>query len=339
MNVRPEQLAEQLQRELKPLYLVSGDQPLLVQEACDAIRAAARTAGYTNRKTFHVDAKFNWDELFYSGSAMSLFAEQNLLEVRLLKVPDKAGREALLRYAQSPAQDSLLLIITPKLDKRTQNTPWFKAVDAAGCQVALRPIEPGQLPDWINQRMKQHGLKPQREAVELLAELVEGNLLAAAQEIEKLSLLSETDEITAQIVTHAVSDSTRYNLFYLIDTALTGDAAHALRILRGLHGEGTDALALIWGLARELRQLLKVRHAVDQGQPLQRAMQAQGVWRNRQQITGKAVSRLSQNAMKRINLAIGRADQTAKGISDGSVWDQLEAITLTLAGSRPVSFR
>lgn len=339
MNVRPERLAEHLRQGLKPLYLVSGDQPLLVQETCDEIRAAARAAGYTHRKVFHADTGFNWDELYYSGNALSLFAEQHLLEVRLSKVPDKLGCEALQHYAQSPAQDSLLLIITPKLDKRSQGAPWLETVDAAGCHITLWPVEPAQLPDWIKHRMHQHGLKPQREATELLAELVEGNLLAAAQEIEKLSLMAETTEITADMITQAVSDSSRYNLFYLIDTALKGDAAHSLRILNGLHGEGVDALALVWGLARELRQLLKIRSAVDRGQSVQQAMQAQKVWKNRQSLTGRAVSRLSYNAMKRIHLAIGRVDQTVKGMYRGNVWDQLEAITLTLAGTRPASFR
>lgn len=339
MNVRPERLAEHLKQGLKPLYLVSGDQSLLVQEVCDEIRAAARAAGYSHRKVFHADTGFNWDELDYSGHALSLFAEQNLLEVRLPKVPDKSGCEALQRYAQSPAQDSLLLIITPKLDKRSQGAAWLKTVDATGCRITLWPVEPAQLSDWIKHRMQQHGLKPQREATELLAELVEGNLLAAAQEIEKLSLMVDTAEITADMITQVVSDSSRYNLFYLIDTVLKGDAAHSLRILNGLRGEGVDALALVWGLARELRQLLKIRSAVDQGQDIKQAMNAQKVWSSRQSFTGQAVSRLSYNAMKRIHVAIARVDQTVKGMSRDNVWDQLETITLTLAGTRPASFR
>lgn len=338
MNIRYEQLAKQLQQELKPLYLITGDEPLIIQESGDAIRNAAYKAGYTNRKVFHVDADFKWEELFYCSNAISLFAEKNILELRFTKKPDKHDCAALLSYAQTATNNNILIITTPKLDKRAQNQKWFQAINDVGITIAIWAISAEQLPSWIKNRMQQQGLAAQQEAVTLLAELVEGNLLAANQEITKLSLIYQTNKITAKMITDAVSSSSRYNIFNLIDTTLKGEASHAIHIIHELKSEGVHALAIIWGLSQELRKLVKIKSAVEQGQSLNQAMQAQGIWHNKQAMTSKALSHLSLNMLKHINLAIASADQTTKGMSNGKVWDQLEAIIMTIAGSKPISF-
>ncbi len=338
MNIRYEQLEKQLQQELKPLYLIAGDEALIIQESCDAIRNTASKSGYTNRTVFHVDADFKWEELFYCSNAISLFAEQNILELRLTKKPDKHGCAALLRYAQTATNNNILIITTPKLDKRTQNQKWFQAINKIGVAIIVWPISPEQLPSWIQNRMQQQGLAPQQDAVKLLAELVEGNLLAANQEITKLSLIYQTNEITAKMVTDAVSNNSRYNIFNLIDTTLNGDVSHALHIINELQSEGAHALAIIWGLSQELRKLVQIKCAVEKGQSLHQAMQDQGIWRNKQAITSKALSHLSLNTLQHINLAIASADQITKGMTNGKVWDQLEAIIMTMTGSKPISF-
>jgi len=335
MNVRLEQLESHLQQGLKPIYIVSGDEPLQVQEACQQIRAAAKTAHFNEREVFTVDASFKWDDFLAAGSAMSLFASQKLIELRLPNgKPGTEGSKALLAYTDAPSENNLLLINTCKLDKSTQNTKWFKALDKLGTHVAIWPVEAHQLPKWIDQRMRQAGLAPEREAVSLLAEQVDGNLLAATQEIEKLKLLlPEGDStVSAQTVRECVVNSSRYNVFSLIDNALKGDAQQCLKMLTGLREEGIEPLTLIWALSREIRQLSLIAHGMQRGQSAEQAMQAQRVWKNRQPIISRAATRLSLDKLSSLTQQTAFADQLAKGMHQGSLWDQLEQITLSLAG-------
>lgn len=335
MNVRLEQLEAHLQQGLKAVYIVSGDEPLQVQEACQQIRAAAKTAHFSEREVFTVDASFTWADFLASGSAMSLFASQKLIELRLPNgKPGTEGSKALLAYTEAPSENNLLLISTCKLDKSTQNSKWFKALNQIGAHIAIWPIEAHQLPKWIDQRMRQAGLAPEREAVSLLAEQVDGNLLAATQEIEKLKLLLPDDDTTvsAQTIRDCVVNSSRYNVFSLIDSALKGDPKQCLKMLTGLKEEGVEPLTLIWALSREIRQLSLIAHSMQRGQSVEQAMQAQRVWKNRQPIFSRAVARLSLDKLSSLIQQTAFADQLAKGMHQGNLWDQLEQITLSLAG-------
>lgn len=335
MNVRLEQLEAHLQQGLKPIYIVSGDEPLQVQEACELIRNAARSAGFNERESFNADNNFNWDELLSAGSALSLFSSQKLLELRLPNgKPGTDGSKALLQYLATPNDSNLLLINSAKLDKSAKNSKWFKSLDAVATHIEIWPIESQQLPKWIDRRMRQSGFEPEREAASLLAELVDGNLLAASQEIEKLKLLLPQDQprISAQTIRDCVVDSARYNAFNLVDNAFKGDANICIKMLRGLHDEGTEPLSLLWILAREVRQLSLIKQDMQQGRSADQAMQAQRVWRNRQPLINKALSRLSAQKLALLNQQIAHVDQLAKGMHQGNVWDELEQITLQLAG-------
>jgi len=242
------QLARHLQGALAPVYVVSGDEPLLCQEAADAIRGAARQQGYSERQVFHADAGFDWGQLHQAGASLSLFAERRLIELRIGNgKPGDKGAAALLEYLARPAEDTLLLISLPKLDGSTQKTKWAKAlIDGPQCQfLQIWPVELGQLPQWIRQRLSEAGHSASAEAVDLIAARVEGNLLAAAQEIEKLKLLAENGRIEVETVQAAVADSARFDVFGLLETLLAGDAAHALRMLNGLRGEGVEALFIV----------------------------------------------------------------------------------------------
>lgn len=336
MTIRLDQLESQLQQGLKPAYIVSGDEPLQVQEACQLIRNAAKAAQYDERETFIADNSFNWHELLNAASAMSLFAAQKLIDLRLpTGKPGTEGSKTLLNYADSIPEGNILLISSPKLDKSAKNSKWFKALSHISCHVEVWPIEAHQLPKWINQRMRQAGLTPEADAVTLLAEQVDGNLLAASQEIEKLKLLLPVGDsrVSVETIRDSVVDSSRYNVFGLIDNALKGDVQQCLRILAGLHEEGIEPLQLIWALSREIRQLSAITYAMQTGQTAEQAMQSQGVWRNRQSMIGRAVSRSSAQKLDELTRQIAFADQLAKGMHQGNLWDHLERITLQLAGT------
>ncbi|HJE28164.1 MAG TPA: DNA polymerase III subunit delta, partial [Pseudomonas nitrititolerans] len=271
MKLSPAQLGKHLQGSLAPVYVVSGDEHLLCQEACDAIRAACRRQAFSERQVLSVESGFDWGQLLEAGANLSLFAERRLLELRIPSgKPGDKGAAALLHYLARPAEDTVLLISLPKLDGSTQKTKWAKAlIDGKDVQfLQVWPVDAAQLPQWIRQRLSQAGLAADQEAVELIAARVEGNLLAADQEIEKLKLLAEDGRVTAVTVQAAVADSARYDVFGLIDATLQGHPEHSLRMLEGLRGEGIEAPVILWALARELRLLANIAQQYAQGVPL-----------------------------------------------------------------------
>jgi DNA polymerase-3 subunit delta len=339
MKLAPAQLAKHLQSSLAPVYAISGDDPLLCQEAADAIRAATRSQGFTERQVFNADASFDWGTLLQAGNSLSLFAEKRVLELRIPNgKPGDKGTAALLEYLARPPEDTLLLISLPKLDGSTQKTKWAKAViEGPNAQfVQIWPVEVHQLPQWIRQRMSQAGMSATQEAVDLIAARVEGNLLAAAQEIEKLKLLAEGNQIDASTVQAAVADSARYDVFGLIDAALNGEATHALRTLEGLRGEGVDSTVVLWALARELRLLATIAQQYGQGTPLEKAFsQARPpVWDKRRPLVSKALQRHSAARWNKMLQDAQRIDAQIKGQAAGDPWLDISRLTLLLAGQR-----
>lgn len=339
MKLAPAQLAKHLQTGLAPVYVVSGDEPLLCQEAADAIRAACRLQGYGERQVFNAEANFDWGLLYEAGASLSLFAEKRLLELRIANgKPGDKGAAALLEYLERPPEDTVLLISLPKLDGSTQKTKWAKAlIDGQQAQfVQIWPVDAAQLPQWIRQRLAQAGLAATPEAVELIAARVEGNLLAAAQEIEKLKLLVEGNQLDAATVQAAVADSARFDVFGLIDTALNGDAAHALRTLEGLRGEGVETAVILWALARELRLLAGLAHQHSQGVPLDKAFSSARppVWDKRRPLLSKALQRHSAARWGQLLQDAQLIDAQIKGQAPGDAWTGLARVLLLLAGKR-----
>ncbi|MEN8640448.1 DNA polymerase III subunit delta [Pseudomonas sichuanensis] len=339
MKLSPAQLNKHLQGQLAPVYIVSGDDPLLCQEAADAIRGAARQQGYDERQVFSADANFDWGNLLLAGASLSLFAQRRLLELRLPSgKPGDKGAAALIEYCANPAEDTLLLISLPKLDGSAQKTKWGKALIEGGhCQfIQIWPVDAPQLPQWINQRLSQAGLTAQRDAVDMIAARVEGNLLAAAQEIEKLKLLADGNQITVETVQAAVADSARFDVFGLVDAILNGEAAHALRMLEGLRGEGVEPPVILWALARELRLLAGLAQQFSQGVPLDKAFsQARPpVWDKRRPLVSKALQRLSAQRWAMLLQDAQRIDAQIKGQAQGSPWTSLARLSLLMAGQR-----
>ena len=337
MRVYPEKLAGQLQQQLLPVYLISGDEPLLVQECCDQVRRAARNAGCTDREVIDASAPgFKWDEIIASAAAMSLFADRKLVELRIPSgKPGAEGSKALQEYLQvSDGSEDILLIIAGKIDKQSTNSKWYKALDAAGATVQVWPVDAKDLPRWLQQRVSAAGMAIDNEALQLLCDRVEGNLLAAVQEVEKLKLLAEGGQITAATVTASVSNNARYNLFDMADNALKGNAAGSLKMLHGLRGEGTEPAVALWALLREIRTLYQAQQAVDAGQNPQQALSALRVWKNRMGLMQGALGRHSRNSLNSLLEQATAVDGSIKGFAGGKPWDNLESLILDLAGAR-----
>ena len=329
MKLNQQQLSSNLQQGLKPIYLVSGDETLLVQESCDMIRSICKEQGFTERESHHVDAKFKWDDVLLSSNSMSLFADKKLIELHCKseKIGD-SGSKGLQSLLQDPNPDTIFLVIMPKLAAAQQKSKWFKAVDAIGITLPIWPIDRANLPRWIQNRLHQHGLSATDDAVNFMADNVEGNLLAAQQEIEKLRLLAKNENIDLETVTEMVSNSSRYTVFNLTDKCLAGDISAAIRTLNGLKAEGTDATIILWSLTRELRVLYKIQTAQQNGQPMNQAMRNERIFDSRQNIVQNALRRLSKNKIERLLRKARLIDQSIKGIKPGSPWMQLEQLTV-----------
>ena len=332
MKVRPDQIKQHLQKGLQAIYFVSGDEPLQVMETTDAIRQVARQLEYTEREVMDVDSQFDWNQLLDAGNSLSLFAEKRILELRLPSgKPGKQGAKILGEYAERPADDAVLIISAGKLESSTKNTRWFKTLDQQGVVVQCWPIAVHELPRWIENRMLQKGLKPSAEAVALIAERVEGNMLAAAQEIDKLYLLFGEASIDIDQVTSAVADSARYNIYDLVDSALTGDVARTSRISSGLKNEGVEPVLALWALSRDIRLLTKISEA---GVSIDAAMVREKVWDNRKPLLRKALSRQRPQRWRFYLKRCARIDRVIKGIETGRAWDELLALSTQIALAR-----
>ena len=339
MKLDVSQLDSHLQRDLSPVYILSGDETLLVQEAADAIRQAAHLKGFSERQVMHVDRSFDWNALYDAASAMSLFAEQRLIELRLpTGKPGDAGRKALEAWAAQPPEDTILLIITGKLEASVSKTKWHKAMDKIAKNIVVWPLDANRLTSWVGGRLRDRGLQPDAAAVELLTQRVEGNLLAAAQEIEKLVLLHGSGAISIDDIDDAVADNARFDIYKLVDTALSGDVAYTQRMFNRLRDEGAEPVLVLWVLSRELRSLAKMagESASAAGRPdaakVDQVMTSYRVWQKRKPLIKKALMKYGPRRWQGLLIAAARIDGVIKGQSAGNVWDELLQLCLALAG-------
>lgn len=338
MRLPPDKLPAHLRKTLARIYLVFGEETLLAQEAADAIRAAAREQGYNERECLTVEAGFDWNTLRQLASSPSLFANRRLLELRMGDAkPGDAGFKALSAYVARPAEDAVLLITVGKVDWQAQKSRWFLALDEAGVVIPALPVDARQLPAWIERRLRDKGLHPTPEAVTLLSERVEGNLLAAAQEIEKLALTVSDRSLTVETILAAVGDSARFSIYDFVDAALLGDAERVARILDGLRGEGLEPVLINWALHREVRTLNSLAFARAGGQPLEAALNANKIWEKRKPLVRQALQRLDLTACRRLLRDCSRIDRCIKGAEIGAPWNELLAAGLRLAGRELLS--
>ena len=336
MQWRYEQVNQQLSNKpLAAIYLVSGDQPLLVQTACDNIRRAAKKQGFSEREVFHAESGFNWQTLLSHSNNYGLFAEKQMLELHLIQGFSEAAAETLKTYASNPPPDKLLLIITGKLERRQQQTSWFKQLDAVGVFIPIWPMEPAQLSAWITERLAACGLKAEKEAIQCLRSATEGNLLATAQEIEKLSLYFGTNSnqvITRENLMAALSDNARFDPFKLTDAALQGEPKRCLRILNRLQEEGVEPLLILWALSRECRQLATLAFQLEQGKNLRTLFQTYHIWEKRQGLYQQALQRHPLAHWYTLLRFAARTDRIIKGVESNPIWHALQRLSMTMAG-------
>lgn len=313
-----------LERALAPLYLVSGDETLLVEEACESILAAARRRGFGERSVLFVDAGFHWHDLTQGAASLSLFSERRIIDVRNPSAKfDKDASEVLREYCARPPADTLVLIRSGRLEARQRTSAWFKALDGAGVVVQIWPVGAAELPRWLEARVRRAGLKLTPGALDCLAERVEGNLLAAVQEIEKLKLTAQDQPIDAEALTAALEDASRYDTFELLDAVFQGDAARVARMVRGLRAEGVAVFAILGALTAQLRMLQAGAQAFGRLSPQRR--------RSLERFTAR-IGR--GDTLDRALAQCALVDQQGKGQLLGDAWHSLDNLLLRLAGAR-----
>ncbi|SFF19255.1 DNA polymerase III subunit delta [Paracidovorax wautersii] len=343
MQIALNQLAAQLQKGLRPLYTLHGDEPLLQQEAADAIRAAARAQGYTERSSYTVaGAHFDWSAVLAAGGSLSLFADKQIVEIRIPSgKPGKDGSVALQQIAASAdGNDSTLtLVLLPRLDKATKTGAWFAALESHGASVQIDPVDRAALPQWIAQRLAAQGQRvaPGEEGqrtLQFFADRVEGNLLAAHQEIQKLALLHPAGELSWSQVESAVLNVARYDVFKLSEAVLSGQVLRVQRMLDGLQAEGEAEVLVHWALAEDIRALKRVKDAVNAGKPLPMALRENRVWGPKERLFERIVPRFSDAAAARLLQSAHTVDGIVKGLkvpdwpADG--WQALQRLALQL---------
>lgn len=339
MQLRPEQLAAHLDKPLAPLYAAHGDEPLLVIEATDAIRAASRKQGFDEREVLIAGSGFRWDELFLAAGNMSLFGSSKLIDLRIPSgKPGREGGEALQRYCQQLAggeqSGTVTLISLPEVDWQTRKATWFAALTAAGTVIECNAPPLAQLPSWIAGRLQSQRQTAPQDALQFIAHHVEGNLLAAHQEIRKLALLYPEGQLTLAQVEGAVLDVARFDVDKLRLALLAGDIPRCARLLDGLRAEDTAAPLILWALATEARTLAQLRCDVDRGLSMDAAFNARRVFRQRQEPYRPALKRVSAAAARGALLHAARIDRMIKGLTQGDVWDEFLQMSLRLSRTR-----
>ena len=323
MQLAASQLAGHLQKGLRSLYTLHGDEPLLVQEAADAIRAAARTQGYTERTSHTVaGAHFAWSEVLAAGGSLSLFADKQIVEVRIPSgKPGKDGSVALQALAQSAEgnDSTLTLVLLPRLDKATRTGAWFAALESGGVSIQLDPVERHALPQWIAQRLQQQGQRVEagdmgQRTLQFFADRVEGNLLAAHQEIQKLALLYPAGELRQEQVEAAVLNVARYDVFKLSDAVLGGQVQRVQRMLDGLQAEGEAEVLVHWALAEDIRALKRVTDALRAGRPMPVALRENRIWGPKERHFERIAPRVSPAAVARLLRSAHTVDGIVKGL-------------------------
>lgn len=324
MKLSGDDLSHHLTQGPAPLYVIHGEALLLAIEAADAIRAAARTAGYTEREVLIAEPGFKWTELRNSAQSMSLFSTRKLVDLRIPSgKPGVEGAQALQDYCQKLNADTVTLVSLPRLDKAALGSKWFTALSAQGVVIATEEITLNALPAWIASRLKRQNQSADADTLVFLAERVEGNLLAAYQEIQKLALLFPAGPLSFEQVKDSVMDVARYDVFKLSEAMLAGDVARYAHILDGLRAEGTATVLILWALAEDIRTLSKVLRAMQHSGNLASALRDARVWGARQKLVERAVRRFSPVIAERALRQAAHVDKVVKGLRRGNVWDEL----------------
>ena len=329
MQLKPSQLSQHLDREIARVYVLHGDEPLLQIEAAQTIRDAAKREGFAEREVMVAESGFDWQQVAAANMSMSLFGSRRVLDLRIPNgKPGVEGAKVLEAVGADPSPDNVFLVSCPRLDRTGLNSAWFGALDAAGVSVAIPQMERDDLPSWIGARLSRNGQRATHDVLEFLADLTEGNLLAAQQEIDKLALLLPPGEITQAEIESVVANVARYDNAGLSEALLNGDAERMCRILAGLEAEGEGVQLVLWQLTEDTHALLGVAQAQRDGQSVQTAIRSARVWGKRQYAMEHAARRVDGRALSKLLPELARLDRISKGIGKGEVWDETRTYAL-----------
>lgn len=335
MRIKSEQLSAVLQKGLLPVYFITGDEPLQLGELADTVRKAARKAGFENREILSAETGFEWNQLAFSADSLSIFADKKIIDLRMPSgTPGTDGSKALIAYCERLPEDTLLLITGGKLASGALKTRWLEALDKVGIVIQVWPLEGQELIRWLQQRMQHRGLNAETEGLRILASRIEGNLLAAAQEIEKLFVLYGTGSLSNQQINDAVADSSRYDVYKLTDTVLSASVNRIFKVLSGLRAEGIAAPIVLWALTREARAIIKIKLALTQGQNREAVFINNQIWDKRKQLVSAALNRLTYDDLNWILVLSAKADRQIKGQQQGDAWETLLAVCLMFASTK-----
>ncbi len=335
MRLAQTQLESHLKQGLKALYVLVGDEPLAQRECLDAIRAAARAQGYDERTALTVERNFNWQQLQHYGQSISLFANRRLLELNIPSgKPGTEGGKALQALANNPLPDTSIVIILPALEREARNSAWFSTLETQAQTITLNEMDAAHLPKWIAGRLAQQGQHTGAETLDFLAHQVEGNLLAANQEVQKLGLLYPQGALSDECVREAVLNVSRYDAFQLGEAVLLGDAERTVRILQGLQDEGENAVAVMSPLMWVLRPLVRIKQAEARGENIATAMANARIYGDRQTLVKRALSRLSLRQLEAALQKMADIDRIAKGVMAGDAWLEISRLCFGLARVR-----
>ena len=334
MKLSPYQLTNQ--ETLQAVYLLFGAETLIVEEALNDLRAACRSHDYIEREKLAVEPGFDWDKLLAAGQSMSLFAQKRVIELRLpTGKPGDRGAKTLIAYAESPPLDTILIVISGEIEKRAQNSKWVKTLLAAGAGIEAPKVQSYQIVSWIEKRLQQAGVKAEPGAAKVVAHYVEGNLLAAAQEINFLALHSKDEVLSVEKVQNLISDQARFTSFAFVDACLAGQAARSVRILQSLKGEKIEPILILAALSRETTKLLTLSHTKSLGHAIQPLYKRLGIWSSRERLIGGALNRVSHIGWLRIHGKMADLDAMVKGqrvLNNKDIWEEIERIGLAVSG-------
>ena len=331
-SLSPDALGRSLDTGLASLYLIHGEELLLGMEAAQQIRDVARCAGYTEREILSVEAGFDWSALTGAMSSVSLFAERKVLEIRIPGgKPGQDGAEALIRLAARPPDDTVTMILLPKVERQQQQSKWFQALEKVATVILASPVERQALPGWSRSRLKAQGQSMTPEALDFFVDRVEGNLLAARQEIDKLGLLYPAGELDLAMVCEAVANVARFDVFHLSGSWLAGDAARAARMVDGLAAEGESAVLVLWSFTEDIRLLLRLRQGLRDGRPMRELSRELRLWGHKQKLVEPALRRIGPRRLMTALAACAAIDCQIKGVEQGEPWPALRALACSLA--------
>ena len=335
MRLAQSQLDSHLKQGLKPLYVLVGDEPLAQRESLDAIRAAAHTQGFDERTGLTVERNFNWQQIQSYGQSISLFSSRRLLEITIPSgKPGVEGGKALQALANKAIPDTTVVVILPALEREAKNSAWFTALENQAISITLAEVDAANLPKWIANRLAEQGQQASTETLHFLAHQVEGNLLAANQEVQKLGLLYPKGDLSDEIVREAVLNVSRYDAFQLGEAVLAGDTARTVRILQGLQDEGENAVAVMNPLMWVLRPLVRIKQAEMRGENVMNAMTNARIYGDRQSLVKRALARLNLRQLEAALQKLADIDKTAKGVMQGDAWLEISRLCFGLAKVR-----